>query len=58
MMLPAVNAQQTMLAELRSTGNYTGMSHELCMQVRKDIEDRIGLEEFYQIEQETVESRA
>ena len=58
MMLPAVDAQQKMLAELRSTGNYTGMSNELCIQVRKDIEDRIGLEEFYRIEQETVESRA
>ena len=34
------------------------MSNEECMRVRKDIEDRIGLEEFYRIEQETVESRA
>jgi hypothetical protein len=57
MMLPAVNAQQKMLAELRGTGNYTGMTNEECIQVRKDIEDRIGLEEFYLIEQETVESR-
>jgi hypothetical protein len=57
MMLPAVDAQQKMLKELRATGNYTGMSNEACIKVRKDIEDRIGLEEFYQIEQETVESR-
>lgn len=58
MMLPAVAAQQKMLAELRGTGNYTGMSHDECMKVRKDIEDRIGLEEFYRIEQETVETRS
>jgi len=58
MMLPAVEAQQKMLAELRGTGDYTGMSHEACMKVRKDIEDRIGLEEFYLIEQETVERRS
>jgi methylisocitrate lyase len=57
MMLPAVNAQQKMLAELRGTGDYTGMTNAECIQVRKDIEDRIGLEEFYRIEQETVESR-
>ena len=57
MILPAVDAQQRMLKELRATGNYTGMSHEECIRVRKDIEDRIGLEEFYRIEQETVESR-
>ena len=41
-----------------TTGTPPGMSNELCIQVRKDIEDRIGLEEFYRIEQETVESRA
>ena len=58
MMLPAVDAQQKMLAELRGTGDYTGMSNEECIRVRKDIEDRIGLEEFYRIEEETVESRS
>jgi methylisocitrate lyase len=58
MMLPAVDAQQKMLAELRGTGDYTGMTHQACMKVRKDIEDRIGLEEMYLIEQETVESRS
>jgi len=58
MMLPAVDAQAKMLQELRGTGDYAGMSNDECMRVRKDIEDRIGLEEFYRIEQETVESRA
>ena len=33
-------------------------SNEECIRVREDIEDRIGLEEFYLIEQETVESRS
>jgi len=57
MMLPAVDAQQKMLKELRSTGDYTGLSHEESMQLRKDIEDLSGLEEFYEIEQQTVENR-
>ena len=57
MMLPAVDAQQKMLKELRSTGNYTGLSFEECIRLRKEIEDLSGLEEFYDIERQTVERR-
>ena len=55
MMLCAFLAQQRMLKELRATGNYTGLTNEENVRARKDIEDVIGLEEFYEVERETVE---
>ena len=57
MMLPVVDAQQRMLEELRRTGDYTGLTNQDCVRLRKEIEDVIGLEEFYEIERQTVESR-
>lgn len=57
MMLPAVDAQQRMLEELRRTGDYTGLTNQDCVRLRKEIEDVIGLEEFYEVERQTVESR-
>jgi methylisocitrate lyase len=57
MLLPAFVAQQKMLKELRSTGSYTGLSNEEGVRARKDIEDLIHLEEYYEIERQTVESR-
>jgi methylisocitrate lyase len=56
-MLCAFVAQQKMLKELRGTGSYTGLSNEENVRARKDIEDLIGLEEFYEIERQTVELR-
>jgi 2-methylisocitrate lyase-like PEP mutase family enzyme len=43
------------LSELRETGNYTGMTESHYAAARKDLEDLIGLERFYEIEQQTVE---
>ena len=57
MLLPAFVAQQKVLKELRATGNYTGLSNEEGVRARKDIEDLIHLEEYYEIERQTVESR-
>jgi methylisocitrate lyase len=57
MLLPAFVAQQKMLKELRSTGSYTGLTNEEGVKARKDIEDLIHLEEYYEIERQTVESR-
>jgi 2-methylisocitrate lyase-like PEP mutase family enzyme len=54
-LLPAFRAIQTMLAELRSTGTYTQMSEPEMVRARKDVEDLIRLEEYYAIEEETVE---
>ena len=55
MMLCAFVAQQKMLKELRTSGSYLGLSTEDNVRARKDIEDLIGLEEFYEIERQTVE---
>ena len=57
MILPAFVAQQRMLRELRATGTYTGLSNEEGVRARKDIEDLIRLEDYYEIERQTVESR-
>jgi methylisocitrate lyase len=43
------------LAELKKTGQYTGISEQEFVVARKQVEDLIGLEDYYRIEQETVE---
>ncbi|MEZ5815575.1 MAG: isocitrate lyase/PEP mutase family protein [Hyphomicrobiaceae bacterium] len=55
MMLPAFEAQRKVLAELRATGSYMGLNNDDARRIRKEIEDTIGLEEFYEIERQTVE---
>ena len=44
-------------SELARTGTYAGMSAREFVTVRKEIEDLVGLEEFYRIEEATVEKR-
>ena len=46
------------LAELHKTGDYTGISQQEYVNRRQEIEDLIGLEEYYRIEEETVEKKA
>jgi len=43
------------LEEMKATGAYTGMTDEENQAARQAIEDLIGLEEFYAIEEDTVE---
>lgn len=43
------------LAELKRTGDYTGMTEAEFVMARKQVEDLIGLEDYYRIEIETVE---
>ena len=43
------------LQEVHQTGSYTGMSDDETVAARQDIEDAIGLDAFYEIEEETVE---
>jgi 2-methylisocitrate lyase-like PEP mutase family enzyme len=45
------------LEELKRTGDFTGLSHDECIAARHDIETLVGLDEFYAIEEETVEER-
>lgn len=57
MLCTAFTAQQRMLQELRATGTFTGMTEADFVRSRKEIEDLIGLDEYYAIEEETVEGR-
>ena len=43
------------LEEVVATGSYTGMTEEENVAARQAIEDAIGLEGFYEIEEQTVE---
>ena len=45
------------LEELRSTGDFTGLSAAECVTARHDIETLLGLDAFYAIEEETVEEK-
>lgn len=45
------------LAELRDTGDYRAMTHGEYVAARKSVEDLIGLDEFYEIERNTVEAK-
>jgi methylisocitrate lyase len=43
------------LEELKRTGDYTGMTEDEWVTARKQVEDIIGLEDYYRVEQATVE---
>jgi methylisocitrate lyase len=45
------------LAEIKRTGDYTGMTAEENVAARQQIEDLVGLEQFYEIEEATVEEK-
>jgi 2-methylisocitrate lyase-like PEP mutase family enzyme len=52
--ITAYNAMRSMLERLRQSGQ-TGIDPDLAIRTRKAIEDTIGLEEYYRIEEQTVE---
>jgi 2-methylisocitrate lyase-like PEP mutase family enzyme len=43
-----------LLVHLKDTG-HSGLQHDVAIRIRKDVEETIGLEEFYKVEEETVE---
>lgn len=45
------------LEEIHATGSYTGMTDAENISARQGIEDAIGLEDYYLIEEETVEEK-
>ncbi|RYE70168.1 MAG: isocitrate lyase/PEP mutase family protein [Oxalobacteraceae bacterium] len=49
--------QKKLLTELRTTGDVSGMSKAEWVAARQEIENLIDLEEHYEIERQTVESR-
>jgi hypothetical protein len=56
-LLTAFEANRRALEELRRTGAFTGMTEAENLRARKAIEDLIGLDEYYAVEEETVEGR-
>ncbi|HMD65306.1 MAG TPA: isocitrate lyase/PEP mutase family protein [Stellaceae bacterium] len=51
----AVHFIKEALAEMLQTGCYTGIGDNQFTALRKDIEDMIGLDSYYEVEAETVE---
>jgi 2-methylisocitrate lyase-like PEP mutase family enzyme len=45
------------LTELKEKGEFTGLSQDACVTARHDIETLIGLDQFYEVEEETVEEK-
>jgi methylisocitrate lyase len=45
-----------LFVRLKETGS-TGMDQEVFRKIRKEIEDTMGLEEYYRIEEQTVEAK-
>jgi 2-methylisocitrate lyase-like PEP mutase family enzyme len=45
------------LMELKRTGDFTGLGAEECITARHDIETLVGLDDYYAIEEETVEEK-
>jgi methylisocitrate lyase len=43
--------------EIKRTGGYTGLSTDECVAARHEIETLVGLDAFYEIEEETVEKK-
>ena len=44
-------------AEIKRTGGYSGLSHAQCVAARHEIETLVGLDAFYEIEEQTVEKK-
>ncbi len=53
----AFTAVKRAFIEIRETGTFTGLSDQDCIDARQQIEDLVGLEQFYVIEEETVEAK-
>ncbi|MEX2642284.1 MAG: isocitrate lyase/phosphoenolpyruvate mutase family protein [Acetobacterales bacterium] len=49
---------QQALKEIRKTGDYSGMSQEDWVAARQAIEDLCGLDEYYEVEEQTVEKKS
>jgi methylisocitrate lyase len=44
-------------AEIKRSDTYTGMTPEQCIAARHEIETLVGLDEFYEVEEQTVEEK-
>ena len=55
-LLVSLHFARKALEEMKATGSYTGMSAEEMVAARQSVEDLIGLDAFYEIEELTVET--
>ena len=56
-MLASLHYARRALEEVRDTGSYSGMSDQEMVDARQSVEDLIGLDAFYEIEEQTVEDK-
>jgi 2-methylisocitrate lyase-like PEP mutase family enzyme len=56
-LMASFKAAMAALKEMSDTGLYSGLSQEEAIDIRQQIEDIIGLEDYYAIEEETVEEK-
>lgn len=56
-MLASLHFARKALEEMRDTGVYTGLTAEEAVAARQSVEDLIGLDAYYEIEEQTVEDK-
>lgn len=56
-LLASLHHARIALEEVRDTGSYTGLDFDQMVTARKSVEDLIGLDKFYEIEEQTVEGK-
>ena len=56
-LLASFLAARRALQEMKEKGVYTGLTHEEAVEARQAIEDLIGLDDYYAIEEATVEDK-
>ena len=56
-MLVGFHHAKRALMELKQNGEYGGLSHEDCIAARHEIETLVGLDQFYEVEEQTVEDK-
>jgi methylisocitrate lyase len=54
-LLTAFTAMKRAYSEVYETGTFSGLDAQECIDARQQIEDLVGLEEFYAVEEATVE---
>ena len=56
-LLVSLHFARKALQEMKETGEYSGMSWDEMVDARQSVEDLIGLDVFYEIEEQTVEQK-
>jgi len=56
-MLVSFHFAKLAYAEIKRTGSYGGLTPQECVAARQEIETLVGLDEFYEVEEQTVEEK-